>query len=167
MAAAADEVFSGETTCTRPGCKRKAYYYIVVPQRSHKKQYLCGAHSRKFQNVRSDMKKRSAKDKAEQTKRKLEAEMPAILEAQRVNQENKQRGGQIVLDQLKGRFGHPVDQVGFFKIFPNHKHQNRLDGFGCKSLSPKVMGPINHGQPTLPPAKNLENLHQVRFARLV
>lgn len=49
---------------------------------------------------------------------------------------------------------------GFLKVFPNFKHQNRDDGFGCKSLSPKDMGPIDHGQPSLPIALNLENFHQ-------
>jgi len=49
---------------------------------------------------------------------------------------------------------------GFLNIFPNYKHQNRKDGFGCSSLSPKSMGPIEHGQPGLPMALNLENFHQ-------
>jgi len=32
--------------------------------------------------------------------------------------------------------------------------------FRCSELSPKFIGPINHGQPGLPLAKNLENFHQ-------
>ena len=49
---------------------------------------------------------------------------------------------------------------GWWPIFPNAKHGGRTDGAGCPSLSPKIMGPIDHGQPSLPPAQNLENLHQ-------
>ena len=54
----------------------------------------------------------------------------------------------------------PENINGFMKVFPNFKHQNRKDGFGCKSLSPKSLGPIEHRQPGLPVCKNLENFHQ-------
>ena len=49
---------------------------------------------------------------------------------------------------------------GYLNVFPNYKHQNREDGYGCANLSPKSMGPINHKMPNLPSAKNLENYHQ-------
>lgn len=49
---------------------------------------------------------------------------------------------------------------GYLKVFPNFKHDNRKDGFGCASLSPKSLGPVKHGQPDLPDALNIENFHQ-------
>jgi hypothetical protein len=49
---------------------------------------------------------------------------------------------------------------GIQNVFPNYRHQGRKDGWGMKSLSPKSIGPIKHGQPGLPDAKNLENFHQ-------
>ena len=48
----------------------------------------------------------------------------------------------------------------FLRVFPNRKHQNRKDGFGCASLSPMMLGPVHHGQPGLPPSLNLENFFQ-------
>ena len=49
---------------------------------------------------------------------------------------------------------------GYLNVFPNYKHQNRKDGYGCAKLSPKSLGPVNHGMPNLPIAKNIENYHQ-------
>lgn len=54
----------------------------------------------------------------------------------------------------------PVCTPGFTMIFPNFKHGKRKDGLGLPSLSPKFIGPIDHGQPGLPISKNLENFHQ-------
>ena len=45
-------------------------------------------------------------------------------------------------------------------MFPNYKHQNRADGFGCASLSPMSLGPVKHRQKGLPDCKLLENYHQ-------
>lgn len=50
--------------------------------------------------------------------------------------------------------------TGYINIFPNFKHGNRRDGIGLPSLSPKSIGPVDHGQPGLPLALNLENFHQ-------
>jgi hypothetical protein len=52
----------------------------------------------------------------------------------------------------------PVD--GFLNVFPNNKHQDRADGHGCAALSPMQLGPVQHRQPGLPEALNIENYHQ-------
>lgn len=49
---------------------------------------------------------------------------------------------------------------GYMNIFPNFNHGNRKDGLGLPSLSPKAIGPVDHKQPGLPIALNLENFHQ-------
>lgn len=54
----------------------------------------------------------------------------------------------------------PEHHDGYLKIFPNYNHAGRKDGIGYPSLSPKSLGPVHHGQPGLPVALNLENLHQ-------
>ena len=54
----------------------------------------------------------------------------------------------------------PEYKQGYIPIFPNFKHGGRTDGLGMPALSPKAMGPIDHGQPGLPLALNLENFHQ-------
>lgn len=94
----------------------------------------------------------------EDEKKRREAEKAEIKTAQLENQEMKRMGHVIVtkLPMMKKA----EDHVGYLKVFPNFKHQNNPDGFGCRSLSPKAMGPIIHPQPNLPIALNLENLHQ-------
>lgn len=143
--------FHGEISCAVDGCQRRAYYEV------RKKGYYCGSHSRKL--IRIDMKKRTKTDLDRIQQAKMLEELKIIED---MEQKNGAAGmkGEVVLDRLRGPFGKPQDILGFHKIFPNFKHQNRLDGFGCKSLSPKAMGPILHCQPGLPRAENLENLHQ-------
>lgn len=49
---------------------------------------------------------------------------------------------------------------GWLSVFPNHRHQNAKEGFGCAALSPKSMGPIPYFCDALPTATSLENFHQ-------
>jgi hypothetical protein len=49
---------------------------------------------------------------------------------------------------------------GYLNVFPNNKHQNRVDGFGCSSLSPMKLGPVIHREPGLPNALTIEGYHQ-------
>lgn len=53
----------------------------------------------------------------------------------------------------------PLVPTETIKVFPNYRHLNRKDGLGVPSLSPMTLGPVNHGQPGLPPAKLIENYH--------
>jgi hypothetical protein len=73
--------------------------------------------------------------------------------------EEQKGDGKIILSQMK-MMKKIEYQDGFLPVFPNRKHQNRKDGFGCSSLSPMKLGPVNHKQPGLPPAQNIENLFQ-------
>lgn len=79
-----------------------------------------------------------------------------------VAQENKLHGeiGQLKLQRMKMFV--TVDSIpGFMKVFPNYKHENRKDGFGCSALSPKKLGPIHFNGLE---ANNLENFWQ--FAKV-
>ena len=51
-------------------------------------------------------------------------------------------------------------EPGFRLVYPNNKHGGMRDGYGCPALSPMRLGPVRHGQPGLPDAKNIENFHQ-------
>lgn len=143
--------FYGETPCdfTDRPCRNKAYYEI-----NHK--CLCGVHSRRFKDTRISLPVNPNKDQNRQT---------LLLDRQRHVEEvaalNRSQGrhGNLMLTKLF-MMRDPEHHDGFLKVFPNFKHQNRADGFGCKSLSPKDLGPILHPQPHLPPALNLENFHQ-------
>ena len=55
-----------------------------------------------------------------------------------------------------------VEDLGnYARVYPNFKHGGRKDAiFPCNTLSPMSLGPIEHGQPSFPPAQNLENMWQ-------
>jgi hypothetical protein len=91
-------------------------------------------------------------------KQKLKKEKE-IIENAAIENKNRSVSGQVICSPLK-MMKPPEDIPGFLKVFPNFKHQNRKDGYGCKNLSPKAMGPIVHSQPGLPIALNLENFWQ-------
>lgn len=59
--------------------------------------------------------------------------------------ENKADGirGSVICTRM-GMRRSIVEHEGFLKVFPNYRHQNRKDGFGCSSLSPMLLGPIFH-----------------------
>lgn len=55
-----------------------------------------------------------------------------------------------------------VPDAGYMPIFPNNKHGNAF-GYPCgdfSGLSPMRLGPVRHGQASLPDAMNIENYHQ-------
>lgn len=55
----------------------------------------------------------------------------------------------------------PTLRPGAVMIFPNNRHgQHPFAAFDCSGLSPMRLGPVEHGQPGLPPAVNIENFHQ-------
>ena len=132
-------------------CKNKGYYL-------QNGSILCGQHSSK--KLRTDLPKNpNAKaDKA----RNLELELLRVEEVASLNKANGQKG-KVIVSKLKMMKG--IDSVnGFYKVFPNFKHGNRKDGYGCPELSPKSIGPVPHIMPNLPVARNIENFHQ--FAKV-
>ena len=66
---------------------------------------------------------------------------------------------QVCLAKM-GFFKKLTSHEGYINIFPNYRHANRKDGFGCASLSPMKLGIVEHGQSDLPAARNLENFWQ-------
>jgi hypothetical protein len=138
-------VFWGEEKCTR--CTNKAYY-------KSGDKLLCGVHSRTLK--RTELTKNpNAKQHA----------LDIVLARQRrvtiVAGENAAAGRRGTLSVSKLRMMREPDHVdGVRNVFPNNKHQNRTDGFGCASLSPMRLGPVLHGQPGVPESLNIENYHQ-------
>jgi hypothetical protein len=139
----------GERTCEHPNCTNNAYYECFG-------SLLCGVHSRK--KTRTELPKFTSSEKATQAAQAWEDELAEIEAAATENLENGRRGEVIVtkLRMMKA----PDHRKGYLKVFPNFKHQGRKDGFGCRQLSPMYLGPVNHGQPGLPPSQNIENFHQ-------
>jgi hypothetical protein len=117
---------------------------------------VCGVHSKR--GPRTELLHRSADEGAaiKAAQRQHEDEL-----IEQTRQENLRAGrrGQVILSRLL-MMREPEFIPGFRRVFPNYKHQGRTDGFGCKRLSPMSLGPVKHGQPGLPDALNIENLHQ-------
>lgn len=118
--------------------------------------YVCGKHSTKQKEYRKTLPKNPNKKQNEQAKYD---ELQQLVEEQAAENKKAGKKGQVICSKLR-MMRNPEHKDGFLKVFPNFKHGGRRDGFGCPSLSPKSMGPVHHTQPSLPPSKNLENLHQ-------
>nr|QBK92880.1 MAG: uncharacterized protein LCPAC403_00140 [Pithovirus LCPAC403] len=127
-------------------CNNNAYWKV-----NELPKYRCGTHSRKFKSSRVTL----VKDPERNSKKaKLLRDRKDDVEKM------KRRGkGHVKCAKLLMMKKSPYTQ-GYLNVFPNFKHQNRKDGFGCKSLSPMSLGPVVHKQPDLPDAENLENFHQ-------
>lgn len=147
-------VFYGQLTCQTTGktCKNKAYWNV-------NEKYLCGVHSKRHAPSRVQLPKESASAVRE---RCLESYRKHNATVKTASDKNKVEGkrGQVVLYRMHMRKA--VGLVpGFLNVFPNRRHGSRTDGLGLSNLSPMTLGPIEHGQPGLPAARNLENLHQL------
>lgn len=149
------ETYHGESECTAhvrstgKKCTNKAYF-----KGSGSTPYVCGVHSKKQGRV--ELAKNPRRDDI--AKESIDAHNITVEEAAAKNREQK-IPGKIILSKLR-MMRSPERVTGYLNVFPNFKHGGRVDGLGLPSLSPKSVGPVHHGQPGLPPSKNLENLHQ-------
>ena len=146
--------FHGQVICeavikkTKAKCSNKAYY-------EQQGKYYCGVHS--------STKKQRTKlvvDPQKDEKRRLELVRwkVDVEEVATVNQANGKKG-HVRVGKLR-MMRAPPHVAGYLKVFPNFRHGKRVDGFGCKTLSPKDLGPVKHGMLDWPDAENLENYHQ-------
>lgn len=133
-------------------CENKAYWKVILDDNVC---YYCGVHSRKYADNREELKK----DKVKTQQLKQEKMEIAKKEAESAKANNGTKRGKVMVSKFQMMYA-PEHVPGFVKVFPNYRHGNRKDGLGMPKLSPKSMGPIDHGQPGLPQAKNLENFHQ-------
>jgi hypothetical protein len=171
-----EKVYFGETQCEakyKSGasagkrCRGKAYYSELHEEQTKGRQsqkyfcqkyfcqkYFCGSHSDKKKRQKLRKNPNAAKLRAQEYCRR-ERVVQAVASK---NLENGFKGSVICSKMSMFKDAQHIE--GFRKIYPNFKHQNRAGGFGCASLSPKSLGPINHKMPDVPIALNLENYHQ-------
>lgn len=142
-----EQVYYGQLQCQATKkdcaqCENRAYYV-------QEHRYLCGVHSdkKKRQELPPD---REAKQRRLDERRAHAAALDRLEAAQ---------PGQVQCYGMRRMKPVPLRE-GWLNVFPNNKHQNRGDGFGCCSLSPMQLGPVQHRQPGLPEALNIENYHQ-------
>lgn len=149
-------VFYGEIECQAVyksgkkqglACDNKAYYISDG-------LYVCGMHGEK--SLRSPLMKNPNQGKEQEEK--IRERLELVEAAAAVNRDNDSYGALKVGKLSMMKVARNDD--GFHNVFPNFKHQNRKDGFGCAALSPMSLGPIIHGMKDFPDAMNLENYYQ-------
>jgi hypothetical protein len=89
----------------------------------------------------------------------LNAHQQSVIEAQRENRKKKKPMGTITITVAEGRKMGPLID-GFERIYTDPRNVSKRDGMLVPELHPARIGPIEHDQPTLPPAKNLEVFHR-------
>lgn len=148
-----EPVYYGTTTCNAQlasgrACTNKAYF-------SADAGYYCGVHAKKYENACQ-----LPKDTHTKQRKNVENETrtQAAENAKRINNECGALGN-VSCRKMK-MMKEPQHIDGYYSIFPNFKHGNRKDGIGMPQLSPMSLGPVDHGQPGLPIALNLENFWQ-------
>ena len=134
-------------------CPNNAYFCLPVGDET---KFACGAHSRGKQN-RIELEKNPQE-------RKL-AETALALHAVSITKETARNFTLDIPGKLSGFKMQMMRKVplkaGVLNVFPNFRHQNRIDGFGCSSLSPMNLGPVKHGEPIgNDVSANLENFYQ-------
>jgi hypothetical protein len=146
------KVYYGETQCTgkkKDGlpCQNFAYY-------SQAGLTVCGVHSKESlrQKLPNNPNKKQIVAQTAADHAKSIEDMAALNKANGIK-------GHVVCYKM-AMMKNPGYVKGYLNVFPNYKHENRKDGLGLPSLSPKSIGPIDHKQPGLPIALNLENFHQ-------
>lgn len=114
----------------------------------------CGVHCKPKERLKLPRNPDAAKNR----ERTLGLHRASVESSASQNKRNGQRGS-LTCHKMKMMKPIPLKD-GFLNVFPNNKHQNRNDGFGCASLSPMRLGPVEHAQPNLPRAETIENYHQ-------
>lgn len=138
------EVRCGELCASGNYCKSKSYFRVGDTLR-------CGTHSRNCDRI--ELRKNPDAKKLKEEKDSLRFSR-ALLASK-----SGGRRGQIVCSKLGMRKEVP-HKDGYLSVFPNYKHGNRKDGYGCPALSPMSLGPIKHEQEGVPVFSNLENFWQ-------
>lgn len=126
-------------------CINNAYW-------KYNEKYYCGVHCGKSKIGREQLPMNP--NKKDEDLKLLKDRQNLVEEQAKLNKK-----GNVIVSKMN-MMKPPLHVDGYLKVFPNYKHENRVDGFGCASLSPKSLGPIDHGMPNLPISKNLENYHQ-------
>ena len=131
-------------------CKHMAYFALPSGK------YVCGQHSANEKTVRRKL----VKDPEAASRRVFELKSHAeSVERRKKKNAAAGRRGTLTCFRMTMMGSVPLKK-GAMNVFPNNKHENRKDGYGCCELSPMRLGPVKHRQPGLPEAENIENYHQ-------
>ena len=135
-------------------CTEVARYYSKGKEGNN--IYYCGIHSDK--SSRKELPKLNKQEKIQRQKEVDEKHELTILEEKQKRIEKKEKG--IVITHKMRMMHNVIQKPGYRDYFPNFRHANHPGGIGCATLSPKSLFIVKHGQPGLPDAQNIENMHQ-------
>lgn len=150
--------FYGENPCegfyqhNQSKCRNKSYFKDTKTGKC-----FCGLHKPK---EASELPRNPAA--AIKKQRQIDDHANGVIFAKNGNA-NASRKGKVMCSKM-GMFKPPTPVEGYLFVFPNARHGGRKDGLGIPELSPKIMGPVNHGMPNMPVALTIENYHQ--FAKV-
>ena len=139
--------YHGEAPCDFSGCTKKAYY-------SASRRVFCGRHSHRATRV--ELPKNP---NAKAVRAAIWTQWFKAADEAATNRAGRGERGRVIVRKLR-MMQNPTPEPGFLMVFPNNKAGGRADGHPCPELSPMRMTDIAHGQPGLPNASSLENLHQ-------
>ena len=138
--------FHGELMCAREACPNHAYFQLNG-------KYWCGVHSKRDAATRRPLPKdpqgSAKRQKLLQTHKELALIVPT----------DAPRPGKVACYRMLMMRQVPLEGR-WLNIMPNRKAVSRTDGIGMNALSPMLLGPVDHRQPGLPAARNIENYHQ-------
>jgi hypothetical protein len=154
-----------ESECSTPGCNIGAKWCLHG-------EILCGRHCDKKHTEREPLDKTHYEAYKDSVRAKREPDIAAATAANKSAGERgkltvigsrRVGGATVVVVGLRHQVGceGEIFRPGFRCVFPNFKHGNTKEGYGCKTLSPKDIGPVVHGMSNLPVAKNIENYYQL------
>ena len=135
-----EPAYAGEVPCSKPGCKRVAYY--IYPNSAGSPR--CGHHCKSCIIGRRPLPRNPN---------------AAKLRDDRIAAHRLTLGsgtGAVSVGKLH-MMRNPDLIDGVLFVFPNYRHGGRKDGLGCPDLSPMSLGPILTWAGV---AQNIENFHQ-------
>jgi hypothetical protein len=155
MAAASDQgamPLFAKIPCAKKGCGRPAYYAVNNSPR-------CGYCANKHTAGRKKLKK-----DPNSTEKEEEALLVHQATIENARDATRDVASRVNLFKLKGIIPKIPQEAGYITVLPNKANRSgleRSDGaLNMSSLSPRCIGPVEHGQPDVPPALSIECFHQ-------
>lgn len=134
--------YANENPCQKSGCRNKARW-------TYGGGIFCGVHMKHPDRIALPINPNAVEVRQTELTRLLK--LAEVVKTASIRLAKKQMMRALPMPE------------GFYIILPNNKDRGVQFGglvLGMCDLSPMQLGPVEHGQPNLPPATNIENFHQ-------
>lgn len=155
MAAASDQEampLYAKIPCAKKGCGRPAYFAVNDSPR-------CGHCANKHTAGRKKLKK-----DPDDAKKEEEASLVHQATVENARDAARDVASRVNLFKLRGIMPKIPQEAGKITVLPNSANRTSLErkdrALNMSSLSPRCCGPVEHGQPGVPPALSIEGFHQ-------